>query len=70
VSDPLGRVALAKSQPVRLWDVFILGPAMIWLGTRPDKRLSSLEADLVALVGAGIIFYNGRNWLRIRKYYG
>ena len=56
-----------KSQAVRLWDVWILGPALIWLGTRERRQLNSVEAGLLAAVGLGVIIYNGRNYVRIAR---
>lgn len=50
-----------KSQGVRLLDVFVLGPYMMWKASQlpePPARL------VLALVGIGTILYNGRNYLR------
>ena len=52
-----------KTQTIRLIDVFLLGPFMIWAGTQ-------LKGDWAkaAMIGAGIltITYNARNY-RIEK---
>lgn len=51
-----------KSQGVRLVDVFLLGPLMVWYaaGTRqmPDWARASL-----GVAGLLTIVYNGRNYL-------
>ena len=48
-----------KTQTIRLIDVFLLGPFMIWAGTQ-------LKGDITktAMIGAGVatILYNARNY--------
>ena len=60
-----------KSQWVRLLDVFVLGPFMIWyaLATAPAAATSDTvlpHGVPVALFIAGVltIVYNGSNWMR------
>lgn len=53
-----------KSQPVRLLDVFLLGPFMIWAGTQ--KRLPSWARTALIISGVATVGYNARNYLRIR----
>lgn len=49
-------------QAVRLFDVFLLGPFMVWMGiARSAPRWASI---LLALAGLGTIWYNGLNYLR------
>lgn len=50
-----------KSQDVRLLDVFVLGPALIWVATR-GRQLSALERIAVGAIGVGTILYNLMNY--------
>lgn len=60
-----------KSQWVRLLDVFVLGPFMIWYALATvgcHENSLPPEAALVLLIsGVLTIAYNGFNWLRIAK---
>jgi hypothetical protein len=58
---------LGKSQWVRLLDVFILGPFMIWyaIATYADTTLSKEAPIALFISGVLTILYNGLNWLRI-----
>lgn len=49
-----------KSQDIRLLDVFVLGPFMVYAAAK--GRMNSTERLLLAIVGIGTIFYNLRNW--------
>ena len=51
-----------KSQSVRLLDVLVLGPALLWIATR-GRQLSGVERLVVGAIGAGTILYNLRNYL-------
>lgn len=51
-----------KAQSVRLFDVYALGPFMIWLAMQ--SRPSSTARVLLALAGVATIAYNGANYLR------
>ena len=53
-----------KTQNVRLVDVFLLGPFMIWAGLQLENDIAR-----VAMIGSGIatIAYNGNNYLRIQR---
>ena len=53
---------IKKSQKVRLWDVFILGPAMVYIGV--NNKLKPWEKAILIGGGLGTIYYNGRNYLR------
>lgn len=50
-----------KSQTVRLIDVFLLGPGMIYAGTRPSNLPPWLRLFLVG-TGIATIAYNGHNY--------
>ena len=56
--------ALEKAQGVRLFDVFALGPAMIYAGYKLDNR--ALGA-FITLAGLGTIIFNGANYMRIEQ---
>ncbi len=55
-----------KSQWVRLLDVFILGPFMIWyaLATAGNEELPTGSALALLVGGILTIVYNGLNWSR------
>jgi len=54
-----------KTQAVRLVDVFLLGPFMVWAGTRRSALPDWARAALV-ISGVATVVYNGRNYLRLR----
>lgn len=69
----MGATEAGKSQWVRLLDVFVLGPFMIWyaLATAGGGGESELPvgAALALFVGGVLtILYNGLNWLRIARW--
>jgi hypothetical protein len=51
---------VAKSQYFRLWDVFALGPFLIYYGTQ-TKRMGALSILLI-VAGALTIAYNLQNY--------
>lgn len=55
-----------KTQTVRLIDVFVLGPYLIFLGNKQEK-LTPFQRNILVLTGAATIVYNGVNYLRIAK---
>ncbi len=59
--NPTTRTELSKSQAVRLWDVFFVGPFFIYLGLK--KGLNPTEKFLSMSIGAATIYYNGRNFI-------
>jgi hypothetical protein len=56
---------VSKSQAVRLADVWLIGPLMIWAGLQ--KRRSMLVNYSLIGLGIGTVLYNGRNYLATRK---
>ena len=52
-----------KSQTIRLVDVFVLGPFMVWAGLRAMPRGTGA---VMAAAGVATIIFNGRNYLEIR----
>lgn len=55
-----------KAQPIRLLDVFVFGPLMIYMGTAANP--GSLARTAIIAVGVGSILYNLRNYRLIEKY--
>lgn len=49
-------------QLVRLADVFLIGPFLVYVGTRRELPIA-VRLGLWA-VGVGTVIYNGRNYLR------
>jgi hypothetical protein len=59
-------IEVAKSQQVRLADVFVIGPLMVWLALAP--RRAPAWAHLALLVaGLATILYNADNYLSTRR---
>jgi len=56
--------AFQKSQRVRLVDVLVLGPYLIYLATK--KTLLPLDKGLLTVIGAATIFYNLNNYMKNR----
>jgi hypothetical protein len=57
-------VAEGKSQEVRLLDVFLLGPFMVWFGARAQD-VPPWARQAMILSGVATIAYNGTNYLKI-----
>jgi len=51
---------LSKSQSVRLWDIFFVGPFFIYLST---QDLRPIEKFISGTIGFATIYYNGRNFI-------
>lgn len=63
---------IGKTQWIRLFDILILGPSMIYAGIM-DKKMSKKLRALIFISGTGTIIYNGINFIRqssINKKYG
>lgn len=57
---------VAKPQTIRLADVLLIGPLMIWGGIHSRKR-NVLAGSLLAFLGVSTIFYNAENYLLERE---
>lgn len=60
-----------KAQAVRLVDVWLLGPLMVYVAAtadEPDDGLQELARQTLTAAGAATITYNGRNYLRNPSY--
>ncbi len=50
-----------KAQPIRVLDVFVVGPIMVWAGLKLQGR-HPLGGGSLALLGVSTILYNGANY--------
>lgn len=55
---------MLKSQTIRLLDVFLIGPLMIYGGWKLRKEV---PGSTLALFGVATIIYNGINYLRYQE---
>ena len=55
-----------KSQTVRLYDVFLLGPFLAYIGYKA-KGIEDWERAAVYIIAAGTTLYNGRNYLKNKQ---
>jgi hypothetical protein len=60
----IGYVSGQNSQGVRMFDVFLLGPAMIIAGS---QARNPAVRSVVMAAGAGTILYNGANYLAVQR---
>jgi hypothetical protein len=65
VSDQTYIEPVVKSQPIRLLDMFIIGPLMI-AGAVATRRSVPLVAYPLALFGVTTIVYNALNYTKVR----
>lgn len=56
-----------KAQHIRLLDVFMIGPLMIWGGYALQREGRRVAGPVLALTGVATIYYNGRNYVRVRR---
>ena len=54
----------SKGQTTRLFDVFVLGPFMIWYALSGSMPHSFWAQDLLVAAGVFTVLYNGRNYIR------
>jgi hypothetical protein len=54
-----------KAQHIRILDVVLIGPLMLWGGWRARNEAPLAGYGLAAL-GLATIYYNGRNYGRVR----
>jgi len=55
-----------KSQNVRLADVFLIGPLMIWGGAKTTSK-NPVPGLALLVFGLATIAYNGSNYLRLKN---
>jgi len=56
-----------KHQLIRLADVIVIGPVMIYGGLRGEGLHTAARLGLLTF-GIGTVIFNGINWLKIRSY--
>ena len=56
----------AKSQGVRILDIVLVGPMMVWGGEKLRKDYPTAGVVL-ALLGVATVLYNGRNYLLVEQ---
>lgn len=54
-----------KSQAIRLADVFLIAPYLIYLSTK--KNITTLDSGILILLGVSTLLYNGMNYLNNKK---
>jgi hypothetical protein len=54
---------LSKSQNIRLIDIFVIAPFLIYVGNKA-KGISSIERNMLYAVGIATLLYNGKNYLK------
>jgi len=55
---------LAKTQAVRVADVLLIGPLMVYGATKMPRGAAAV---VLGLFGLGTIVFNGINYLRVQK---
>jgi hypothetical protein len=58
-------MTLGKAQIVRLVDIFLLGPFMLYYALATTAAAPPLQVALLAAAGIATILYNGYYYLRI-----
>ena len=59
-------VVCAKSQWVRLADVFVIGPLMVWAGVKLARSRHPIAGGSLAVLGTATVVYNAKNYLDTR----
>ena len=57
---------MGKTQTVRLFDVLVIGPLMVWGGWKLQQEHALLGQTLF-LAGIGTVFYNGYTYYQIEQ---
>lgn len=65
MSDTTYMEPVVKSQPIRLLDIFVIGPLMVVGGVMLWKRSKAVAAPLTAF-GLTTVGYNTMNYLVVR----
>jgi len=54
-----------KPQGVRLIDVFVLGPFMVWSAVELRRNSKPVSGYAMLLAGVATVLYNGHNYLEV-----
>ncbi len=57
----------SKSQTVRLIDVFVIAPILIYAGVKYQKTMPKLLSLSLVAIGVATAVYNGKNYLNNKK---
>lgn len=60
-------VSDVKAQPIRLLDVFFIGPTMLVGGLMLAKKGSPVIGGVLSVLGASTVAYNARNYALIEQ---
>lgn len=55
-----------KAQGIRLLDVFLIGPLMMWGGQSLYQQGHRLAGPALLVLGVGTVIYNAGNYARVR----
>jgi hypothetical protein len=58
---------IEKSQQIRLIDVFVIAPFLVYTGVKYKKSLPSIVSNSLIVLGVLTAVYNGNNYLKNRK---
>lgn len=66
---PTPKQAQGKSQAIRVLDVLLIGPLMIYsaLALMEARKQRDWTSGLLAVFGIATVLYNARNWWRLRS---
>lgn len=53
-----------KSQTIRLVDVFIIGPLLVFVGIKYFRTLPVVLSVSLIVIGVATVLYNGNNYLK------
>ncbi len=56
----------SKTQTIRLLDVFVIGPVMVWGGMKLQRR-HPLGGGALALFGVSTVLYNWANYATVES---
>ncbi len=59
-------MTVPSAQPIRIVDVFLLGPAMIWFGVAA-KEMPVWARIFMGVSGAATIAFNGYNYVAVQR---
>ncbi len=59
-----GKIEFQKSQQVRLIDVFVIAPFLVYTGIKYKKNLPKIVSAGLVITGLATAIYNGNNYLK------
>ena len=58
------KIEFQKSQEVRLIDLFVIAPFLIYVGVKYKKNLPKIVSAGLIITGLATAIYNGNNYLK------